>query len=154
MEKRYRAGVGAVILNNQGLVFVGKRIDTEEMWQMPQGGIEKNEDCKIALYRELLEEIGTNNVNILDSIADLTYELPIDIAKTLWGAKYVGQKQTWFFVEFLGQDSEINLNLVSKPEFCQWKWVPYSELVDMAVFFKQELYQSIVNYGIDKKIFN
>lgn len=153
MQKEYREGVGAVILNKEGLVFMAKRIDTKDTWQMPQGGIEKNEDHKVALMRELKEEVGTNNFKIINQINNLIYDLPIDIAKTLWGGKYVGQKQTWFFVEFLGKDEEFNLNYMAKPEFSEWEWVDYQDLVDRIVFFKKSLYQTIVDFGVKNKIF-
>jgi putative (di)nucleoside polyphosphate hydrolase len=153
MKKEYREGVGAVILNNAGLVFIAKRIDTADTWQMPQGGLEKNEVHKVALMRELKEEIGTNNFKIINQINDLIYDLPIDIAKTLWGGKYIGQRQTWFFLEFLGNDEEFNLNFMPKPEFSEWKWVYYQDLIDIIVFFKKSLYQTVVDFGIKNKIF-
>jgi putative (di)nucleoside polyphosphate hydrolase len=142
----YRLGVGAVVLNRAGLVFVAKRIDTPgDAWQMPQGGIDADEDPREAVLRELGEEIGTQNVEILDETPDwLVYDLPKDVRKKVWKGKYRGQKQKWYAVRFLGEDADIDLNAHKHPEFSAWKWADMHHLPQLIVPFKRDLYQDIV----------
>ena len=147
----YRKGVGGVLLNSDGLVFIGKRKNTDAEWQMPQGGIEGNETYEDAILREMQEEVGIDNFKILGSTPLLTYDLPIDVAKTLWSGKFVGQEQKWFFLQFLGKDSDININFEARPEFDDWKWINYLELEKLAVSFKKEIYNNIISYGINNK---
>ena len=137
----YRAGVGMILLNRRGHVFVGQRIDTTmEAWQMPQGGIDDGEDPETAALRELEEEVGTKNVEIITRTEDwLCYDLPADIRARIWGGNYRGQRQIWFVMRFLGRDSEINIT-TAHPEFSHWKWAPWDELGQMIVPFKRQLY--------------
>lgn len=140
----YRFGVGLVLMNSDKKVFVGNRISMRvEAWQFPQGGIDQNENPKEALFRESLEEIGTDNFEIIDQTSDwLAYDLPNDLVPVVWGGQYRGQKQMWFLARFLGDDSEIKIDL-HIPEFKEWKWIPFEDSVDHAAPFKIDLYKQI-----------
>lgn len=142
----YRLGVGIMLINREGGVFVAKRIDmTSEAWQMPQGGIDEGEDPRATALRELEEEIGTGKAEITAESRDwYTYDLPDDIIPKIWGGKYRGQKQKWFALRFTGEDSDINIQ-TAHPEFSEWKWVAMHELPDIIVPFKRELYQALVD---------
>jgi len=143
----YRLGVGAVLLNGDGLVLVAKRIDTPgDAWQLPQGGIDGDEDPREAVLRELEEEIGTKNVEIIAESEDwLTYDLPKDVRKKVWKGRYRGQKQKWYAMRFLGQDADIDLEAHKHPEFSEWQWMDMLLLPDRIVPFKRDLYQDIVS---------
>lgn len=142
----YRLGVGAVLFNAKGQVFVAKRIDTPgDAWQMPQGGIDNDEDPREAIFRELKEEIGTNNAEIIDESPDwLTYELPTAVRNIVWKGRYRGQKQKWYALRYLGGDADIDLTADKHPEFSTWKWADFETLPDLIVEFKRDLYQDIV----------
>src|SRR5262245_40364402 len=137
MTKPYRRGVGVVLLNAKGRVFVAQRIDTKEpAWQMPQGGIDDSETPRQAALRELLEEIGTNKARIIGVTPNwLTYDLPADLQSKVWKGKYRGQKQKWFLMRFTGVESDINLE-TGHPEFSTWKWLPFTHLPRVIVGFK------------------
>ena len=138
----YRLNVGAVLFGPDGRVFVGKRIGIISAWQLPQGGIDVDEDPRAAVLRELLEEIGTGKAKVLGEHPDwLEYDLPPSLIGVAWGGKYRGQKQKWFALKFLGQDEDIQLDADSHPEFEDWKWVPLAELPALAVDFKREIYE-------------
>jgi len=143
----YRSGVGMLLFNKEGLVFVGDRIDEkEESWQLPQGGVDPEEDLNQALLREAMEEIGTNNFRVIKRTADwLHYDLPSHISCNFWGGKYKGQRQIWFLCEFLGSDSDININNHNVPEFSSWKWVDRNEIVALSVDFKKDIYKKILS---------
>ena len=149
MKKReeipLRLGVGIVLLNNNNEVFVGKRIDNpEDFWQMPQGGVDKNENFFSAAKRELKEETSIKNVKLIKEIEGwLTYDLPENLFGKIWNGKYRGQKQKWFIMKFLGNDKEININ-TEKPEFLQWKWINPNKLPEVAVNFKINIYKKII----------
>ncbi len=147
----YRPNVGAVLFNRDGLVWVGRRQQhpTQEAapggWQLPQGGIDADEDPRVAVFRELAEEIGTGNAEIIAEHPDwLTYDLPREIVGKALGGKYRGQRQRWFAMRFLGNDSEINLMAEEHPEFDMWRWATLAELPTLAVPFKREIYQTLV----------
>lgn len=142
----YRLGVGAVLFNASGHVLVAQRIDTPgDAWQMPQGGIDEDEDPRETVFRELEEEIGTADAEILaESDHWLTYDLPKALRKTVWKGRYRGQKQKWFALRFLGTDADINLTAHKHPEFSAWKWAPLHTVPDLIVPFKRDLYQEIV----------
>lgn len=142
----YRPCVGAMLVNAVGSVFVARRIDSiADYWQMPQGGIDEGEDPAKAVLRELQEETGTNKAEIIAKSEHWrTYDLPDDLIGNLWGGKYRGQRQKWFALKFLGEDSDINIEAHEIPEFSDWKWVKIDELVNLVVPFKQALYGDIV----------
>jgi len=140
-----RTGVGAIILNKNNQVFVGKRKDNpKKHWQMPQGGVDKGEDYINAMKRELSEETSIKNIEILKEINGLTeYELPDYLLGKIWKGKYRGQKQKWFIVRFLGKDQEINLK-TNQQEFIEWKWIKAEDLPNVIVHFKKKLYESLL----------
>ncbi len=141
----YRLGVGALILNRQGLVFVGRRIETPGAWQMPQGGLNTDEDPRDAVLREVAEEIGTDRVAIIaEAAAWLSYDLPTDVAARIWSGRYRGQKQKWFALRFTGDDSDIDLAADERPEFDAWRWLAIDKLPDVIVDFKRHLYRQVV----------
>ena len=142
----YRIGVGIILLNEEKKVFVGKRIDIKsESWQMPQGGINKDEKIENAAYRELYEETGIKKAKIiLRSKKWFQYNIPLPLKKKLWKGKYLGQKQKWYVMKFKGNErKDINLNM-SKPEFCDWKWINLNELESLIVSFKKKMYKKIL----------
>tara|TARA_Y100000741_G_scaffold289368_1_gene229379 strand:+ start:1520 stop:1996 length:477 start_codon:yes stop_codon:yes gene_type:complete len=149
MNKTYnnlplRSGVGIVLLNKKNKIFVAKRIDNpKNYWQMPQGGIDGNEDYLSAALRELEEETSIKSVELLKEIDEfIAYELPKDLLGIIWKGKYKGQKQKWFVMRFTGQDQEINLK-TKKPEFLEWKWVNPDKITDTVVDFKLNVYRKI-----------
>ncbi len=146
-SRLYRPGVGLMLLNRDGLVFVGRRADTaEDAWQMPQGGIDEGEDPRAAAFRELKEETGTKKAEIIGETRGwLTYDLPRELlGRIVWGGRYRGQKQKWFAMRFTGADSDIDLEAHGHPEFCKWRWAPVASLVRLIVPFKRDLYRDIV----------
>jgi putative (di)nucleoside polyphosphate hydrolase len=142
----YRRGVGVMLFNRDGHILVGKRLDTPgDAWQMPQGGIDQGEDPRAAALRELEEEIGTANAEIVAETRNwLLYDLPDELAGKVWGGRYRGQAQKWFAARFLGRDSEIDIGKHARPEFCAWKWAPLKQLPELIIGFKRDLYQSLV----------
>ncbi|MDA5192764.1 RNA pyrophosphohydrolase [Govanella unica] len=140
----YRPCVGVTLFNARGLVFIGQRIDTEiEAWQMPQGGIDEGEDPKTAAFRELFEETGIDQAEIIAEHPDwLTYDLPPHLVGKVWKGRYRGQIQKWFAMRFLGDDSAIHLD-TPHPEFNAWRWVPLAETPNLIVPFKRALYADI-----------
>jgi putative (di)nucleoside polyphosphate hydrolase len=140
-----RTGVGIAVLNSQNKVFVGKRKDNPfDKWQMPQGGVDSNEPLLQAMKRELLEETSIENIEILKEFDQwLEYELPENLIGKIWKGKYRGQKQKWFVVKFLGNDSEININ-TKNAEFMEWKWIDMDLLPDLIVLFKKHVYEKVL----------
>jgi putative (di)nucleoside polyphosphate hydrolase len=140
----YRKGVGMMVFNDDKKIFVGKRIDNQKAWQMPQGGVDENEDCLSAARRELYEETGIQSIRVIEKSKEkYTYDLPEYLLGKIWKGKYKGQRQRWFLIKFLGPDSEINLNQ-KFAEFNEWKWVDIDELSNLIVPFKKELYLSVI----------
>ena len=139
-----RKGVGVVLLNNENKVFVAKRIDNpKNFWQMPQGGVDQNENYLKAAFRELKEETSIESVNLIKEIDQMTtYELPDHLLGIIWKGKYRGQKQKWFLMKFKGRDNEINLNTIH-PEFLDWKWIDIDKITDVVVKFKLDVYKKI-----------
>ena len=139
-----RNGVGIVVLNNQNKIFVAKRIDNpKNFWQMPQGGVDKGENYFEAALRELKEETSIVSVKLIEEIKEeLTYILPDHLIGIIWKGKYKGQKQKWFVMRFVGEESEINIK-TKKPEFLDWKWIDLHELPNIAVNFKLDVYKNI-----------
>ena len=144
----YRPCVGLMIINDQRLIFTGQRLGySSTAWQMPQGGIEKDEDPLVAAYRELQEEtsILKEKVELLAVSKDwLTYDLPSDLIPKLWNGAYRGQTQKWFLMRFIGEDSDIDLQ-TKMPEFSSWRWSTKQQLTANIVDFKKELYEILVN---------
>ncbi len=142
----YRLGVGVLLLNREDQVFVAQRLDMRaEAWQMPQGGIDKGEAPRDAAFRELKEEIGTNDAEILAETDNwLDYDLPLDLVPKIWKGRYRGQRQKWFAMRFLGHDRDIDI-AGPHAEFSQWRWSPIAELPDLIVPFKADLYRKIVS---------
>ncbi len=141
----HRNGVGAMLFNALGRVFVARRIDIpSEAWQMPQGGIDSGETPREAILRELKEEIGTAEVEIIAESQDwLTYEFPHWLVQNIWDGRYRGQRQKWFAMRFVGEDSDINI-ATQTPEFLDWKWEELNRLPELIVPFKRKLYQDLV----------
>ena len=140
-----RIGVGAIVLNNENKIFVGKRKDNPvDKWQMPQGGVNKNESFLTAMKRELDEETSIKNIQIIKELNGwFQYELPKNLLGIIWKGKYRGQKQKWFIVRFTGKESEINLK-TKNPEFIEWKWVEMDKLPKIIVDFKKDVYEKLL----------
>ena len=140
----FRIGVGIIVLNKNNKVFVAKRIDNpKNFWQMPQGGVNEGEDFITAAYRELEEETSIKNVKLIKEIDGiLTYELPDHLLGIVWKGKYKGQKQKWFLMQYLGDDSDINVK-TDKPEFLEWKWIDLDMITTVVVNFKLHIYEEL-----------
>lgn len=142
----YRQCVGVALFNAENKVFVGERIDTPGAWQMPQGGIDEGEHPEETAFRELKEEIGTDNAKIILKAPEiLRYDLPKEKISELWNGRYRGQEQIWYAMRFTGLETDINLQTFDPPEFSNWKWVKLEKTLDLIVPFKRELYQNIIN---------
>lgn len=148
----YRPCVGIVLLNAQGLVWIGRRIPKWEgdaapsLWQMPQGGIDEGESPRQAAMRELEEETGTARAQVIAEIPRwLSYDLPKDALGIGLKGKYRGQTQKWFAMRFLGRDTDINIAAPqgAKPEFDDWRWAPMAEAVESIVSFKRPVYEEL-----------
>ena len=139
-----RIGVGIVLLNRENKVFVGKRIDNPtNFWQMPQGGVDSNENFLEAAKRGLEEETGIKTIKLIKEIDGwLEYNLPENLLGKIWNGKFRGQKQKWFVMKFLGEKDEININ-TKKPEFLEWKWLDIPELTTVVVDFKAHVYNRL-----------
>jgi len=139
----YRRGVGIALFNKAGQVFAAERIDTPGAWQMPQGGIDTDEDPWRTALRELKEEIGTDKAKRLGETGWMRYDLPSHLVGHVWHGKYRGQEQKWFAARFTGTDADIDLAAHKHPEFSAWRWAPLKELPGMIVPFKRDLYIAI-----------
>ena len=137
----YRPCAGIMLLNNKGKVFVARRINTDvEAWQMPQGGIDNGEDSKAAAIRELEEETGITQADIIAEYPDwLTYDLPDELYGKAWKGHYGGQTMKWYVMRFRGEDSDINIK-TKQPEFSSWRWVDMKDLKKIIVPFKRDIY--------------
>jgi putative (di)nucleoside polyphosphate hydrolase len=148
----YRPCVGIMLLNKESLVWVGRRFEKQnddgigKWWQMPQGGIDENEDASVAALRELAEETAVTSATLLAELPQwFTYDLPEHLIGKSWKGKYRGQKQKWFVARFTGPESEINLAPPGhKQEFDQWRWAPMEDLLDLIIPFKREVYAEVV----------
>ena len=147
IEGEYRRGVGVMLLNREGKVFVGARIDnTDEAWQMPQGGIDEGEEPWATVLRELEEETGIRP-HLVERIAEcperLKYRLPDELIGVIWKEPWVGQDQDWYLARFLGRDSDVNI-ATKHPEFREWKWIEPAQLPELIVPFKRDLYRRLI----------
>jgi putative (di)nucleoside polyphosphate hydrolase len=148
-----RIGVGIILLNEKNKVFVGKRIDNpSKFWQMPQGGVDKNESTLNAAKRELEEETGIKSVEIIKELDEwLIYLLPKNLLGKIWKGKYRGQKQKWFIMKFIGKEKEINIK-TKNPEFLDWKWINRENLTGVVVNFKINIYKKLTEELISLKL--
>ncbi len=146
----YRPNAGLVLLNGAGKIFAGKRLDTPDAWQMPQGGVDKGEAFEAAAFRELEEETGVSPdlVQLLaQSETPLKYDFPPEVAQKLFNgksgkARFRGQEQRWYLMRFLGEDHQINI-ATPEPEFSAWKWMGQAELLEYIVPFKRDIYRQV-----------
>lgn len=143
----YRPCVGLVVINRDGRVFAGQRIDNPgDAWQMPQGGIDRDESPRDAALRELGEETGipADLVEVLrESEHRHRYDLPPDLAGRLWKGRYRGQEQHWFAMRFLGTDADVDI-AGGEAEFREWGWLAPGDLVEKIVPFKRDIYAKVL----------
>lgn len=144
----YRRNVGVMLVNSDGLAFVGQRIDSEiPAWQMPQGGIDKDEEPRAAALRELQEETGVSP-DLVSVVAEtdgwITYDLPHDIVPRIWKGRYKGQEQKWFLLRFHGTDDQVRLDADAHQEFSEWRWLSPDEVVAQIVPFKRAVYEQVI----------
>ncbi len=141
----YRPGVGIMLLNAEGKVFTGQRLDSKlEAWQMPQGGIDPGEEPLTTAFRELAEETGITKAEVLGESRDwLYYDLPDDLIGTIWKGRYCGQRQKWFAMRFTGTDADVNI-ATEHPEFRSSRWATLPDLSSLIVPFKRDLYAAIL----------
>jgi putative (di)nucleoside polyphosphate hydrolase len=142
--------VGIMLVNGEGLAFIGKRIEVKEgdAWQMPQGGIDDDEEPRLAALRELGEETGLSSdlvTIIAQTREELFYDLPEELQGKIWGGKYRGQRQQWFLARFLGSDADVKLDAHQPAEFCEWKWVAPETLPDLIIPFKKRVYRAVLD---------
>ncbi|WGF87332.1 RNA pyrophosphohydrolase [Marinivivus vitaminiproducens] len=146
----YRRGVGLVLTDGRGRIFAGERLDTPGAWQMPQGGIDRGEEPRVAAVRELFEEIGTDRATILtESPLWYRYDFPEELGRRLWGGRYRGQAQKWFLLRFDGKDADIDI-AGHHPEFSRWTWLPPADLLDAIVAFKRPVYETVLALFADQ----
>ena len=139
----FRANVGIILTNDQGQVFWARRIGMDA-WQFPQGGIKKKESPKMAMYRELKEEIGLEpeHVELINSTDDwLRYWLPKRYIRQNKGPLCIGQKQIWYLLKLTVDETYLDLSYTSEPEFDSWKWVDFWRPVEEVISFKRQVYQ-------------
>lgn len=144
----YRPCVGVMLIDARGLIFAGRRLDSDApAWQMPQGGIDEGEAPETAALRELWEETGVtaDKVEMLGVTPDwVTYDLPPELLGKVWKGRYRGQKQLWYLFRFKGQDSDIDI-ATEHPEFAAWKWIAAEEMLAAIVPFKRDVYAAVID---------
>ncbi|KAJ4720555.1 Nudix hydrolase [Melia azedarach] len=145
----YRRNVGICLINSSKKIFAASRLDKPGSWQMPQGGIDENEDPKTAAIRELREETGVSSAEVIAEVPYwLTYDFPPQIRENLkikWGRDWKGQAQKWFLLKFTGKEEEMNLlgDGSEKPEFGEWSWMSPDEIIELVVDFKKPVYKEV-----------
>jgi putative (di)nucleoside polyphosphate hydrolase len=149
----YRPCVGVMLVNREGRVFAGQRLDSPgPAWQMPQGGIDEGEDPRAAALRELAEETGipASAVEVVAETAEwIRYDLPVELVPRMWKGRFRGQRQRWFLMRFLGEDGLIDI-ATADPEFRAWAWVDPAELVERIVPFKRATYAAVLEAFADR----
>lgn len=163
-NKPYRPCAGVALFNSKGKVFVGRRNDlpASELvgqdqgnpWQMPQGGIDKNEEPLAGAIRELREETSIVSIRLIARAPEwLTYDFPPEVAKRLMKGKFAGQRQMWFAMLFVGDEGEINIlepdGGAHGAEFCEWRWEELENLPGMVIPFKRDIYYQLVEWFAD-----
>ncbi len=140
----YRPCVGIALFNQRGQVFVAQRIDNPgPAWQMPQGGIDAQEEPLQAAWREMREEIGTDRARYIGESREwLQYDLPVELVPQIWKGRFRGQRQKWYAFRFIGEDRDINI-ATADPEFSAWRWADLEEIPDLIVPFKRKLYEEL-----------
>ena len=139
----YRKNVGIILCNSQNKLLICKRIG-EESWQFPQGGFEKNENAESAMFRELFEEVGLkkNDISILGITNSwLKYDLPKKYQRKTNNRLCIGQKQKWFLLRLISDDSNISFSNSEHPEFDSWQWVEDDKPMEIVIDFKRDVYK-------------
>ena len=145
----YRPNVGLMLIGPGRRIFVGRRLNQPDAWQMPQGGVDKGETPVEAAFRELREEVGTANALLLRQTRGwIAYDVPAPLQPTHWKGRWRGQAQKWFALAFTGRDSEIDL-AAHDQEFEEWRWVPAAELPTLIVAWKRPVYERVLNEFAD-----
>lgn len=150
-DESYRPCVGLMLINSAGNIFTGQRFDIASReggkpWQMPQGGIEDGESFEDAAFRELKEETGITNANIMEMASGwYHYTIPSHLQKKFWNGRWLGQAQVWILLRFNGLDSDIKIDADEHPEFCNWRWVSPQNLPTLAVDFKKGVYELVLD---------
>ncbi len=143
----YRPCVGVMLINDAGLIFAARRIDSTAAWQMPQGGIDADENPGVAALRELREETSVTPdlvIPLAETRDWLAYDIPPEMVPNIWGGKFRGQKQRWFLMRYTGQDNQIDL-ATDHPEFTDWRWLQAQEMLDAIVPFKRDIYAAVID---------
>jgi putative (di)nucleoside polyphosphate hydrolase len=149
VPRSYRANVGLMLIGPERRVFVGRRLNQPDAWQMPQGGVDKGESPVEAACRELREEVGTTKALLLRASRDwVTYDVPAAMQPAHWKGRWLGQAQKWFALAFTGQDSDIDL-AAHQQEFGAWRWLPARELPELIVPWKRPVYQAVLKEFAD-----
>lgn len=150
---QYRPCVGIALFNKQGQVFIAERSDISGAWQMPQGGIDANEDVIAAAKRELEEETGIIQAEVIAvKKRPVFYNYPPEVQKKMHNVQYLGQLQHWVAMRFLGTDDDITLDAHTQIEFVNWRWSALEDILGATVDFKKEVYRAVIDEFAHLKI--